>query len=234
MGLAARDGYPDLVSPRVARDISAIRVDIRSGGIGRGLAEEGGGPLRGGLTLMNRFEAVVTDPDVPFEIAMRIGAHDGWLVCEAITVSEKDQGTPLSAAALRSLALSLYMQRIREELGAYLGGGLVTKEIGRTENTVRYELPITPADWDDFAQVRRAVHASKITTQMAADAYLAALASPDPSQNQRPTAAAAEKLGASRGHISRLLSQARREGIQGLGPQRPPRAKKGAGDREDS
>lgn len=92
-----------------------------------------------------------------------------------------------------------------------------------------HDLPVMPDEWEsfDFAQVRRAVHATKITTQMAADAYLAALASPDPGQNQRPTAAAAEKLGASRGHISRLLSQARREGIEGLGPQRPPRRKEG-------
>ena len=229
MGLAARDGYADLVSPRVARDISAIEVEIKSGNIGRGLPEEGGGPLRGGLTLMNRFEAVIHDPDVPFGITMRVGAYDGWMVCEAITVSEKDEGTPVSAAVLRSLALSLYMQRIREELGRYRGGGLLWKEAGRTEHTVGYDLPVMPGEWEslDFAQVRRAVHTTKITTQMAADAYLAALASPDRAQNQRPTAAAAEKLGASRGHISRLLSQARREGIAGLGPQRPPRGKKG-------
>lgn len=227
MGSPAHGSYADLVSPRVARDVSAIKVEIRSDGIGRGLPEEGGGPLRGGLTLMNRFEAVITDPDVPYAITMRVGAHDGWMVCEAITVSRRDEAAPLSAAALRSLALSLYMQRIREELGAYLGGGLLAKEAGRTDRTVAYDFPVVPDEWEsfDFAQVRRAVNTSKITTRMAADAYLAALASPDPAQNQRPTAAAAEKLGASRGHISRLLSQARREGIEGLGPQRAPRRK---------
>ena len=172
MGLAARGGYADLVSPRVARDVSAIEVEIRSSGIGRGLPEEGGGPLRGGLVLAGRFDAVIVDPDVPFEIIMRVGAHDGWLVCEAITVSETTQDTPLNAAALRSLALSLYMQRTREELGKYPVGGLLLKEKGRTENTVSYELPVVPGDWEtfDLAQVRRAVHASKITTQMAADA----------------------------------------------------------------
>lgn len=200
--------------------------------MGSGRADQGGGPLRGGLTLMNRFSAVISDPEVPYDITMTVGARDGWLVCEAVTVSGAPDGPPVSGASMRSLALSLYMQRIREELGQALGGGLIQREAGRTEHTVTWDLPVDAADWDalDFAQMRRAVHATKITTQMAADAYLAALASPDPEQNRRPTAAAAEKLGASRGHISRLLTQARREGLPGLGPSRAPRAGKGSGD----
>ena len=114
----------------------------------------------------------------------------------------------------------------------YLGGGLLTEGSRGARSTPL--ATTSPSSWGtgtpfDLAQVRRAVHATKITTQMAADAYLAALASPDPGQNQRPTAAAAEKLGASRGHISRLLSQARREGIEGLGPQRAATAQGGEG-----
>ena len=222
------------MSPRVVRDVAAIEVLIDPHGagvpaIGSGRADQGGGPLRGGLTLMNRFKAVINDPEVPYEISMTVGAHDGWLAVETVTVSGTTDGPAVSGAAMRSLALSLYMQRIREELGK--GSLLLARLAGRTERTVSFDFPLFLAAEDrerlDFAQMRRAVHATKITTQMAAEAYLAALASPDPGQNRRPTAAAAEKLGASRGHISRLLTQARREGLPGLGPSRPPRGNKG-------
>ena len=174
---------------------------------------------------MNRFAAAIADPDVPYEITMTVAARDGWLACESVTVAGRPDGPAVGAASLRSLALSLYMQRIREELAEYRGGGLILKETGRTDRTVSYDLPVIAEDWDtfDFAQMRRAVHSTKITAEMAAGAYLEALASPDPEKNRRPTAAAAEKLGASRGHISRLLTQARRDGIEGLGPQRPTR-----------
>ena len=73
--------------------------------------------------------------------------------------------------------------------------------------------------------MRRAVRQARITPEIAAAAYREALASLDPEQNRRPTAAAAEKLGVSRGYISGLLSQARKQGIPGLGEGRPTRRK---------
>lgn len=217
--------YAAKMSPRLTRDTSAVGVVIHLGGrLGRGTEEEGGGALQGGLTLMNRFKAVISDPEVPYEITMTVGARDGWLACESLTLAVKDGGPAVTGAALRGVTLALYMQRIRQELGEAGGGGIINKLVDRTEAVVVFEPPdVEELEGLDFAQIRRAVKAAKITPEMAAGAYREAQASPDPSKNRRPTAAAAERLGISRGHASRLLTEARRKGIPGIGPTRPPR-----------
>jgi len=217
--------YAAEMSPRLTRDADAVQVVIHPGGrLGRGTEAEGGGPLRGGLTLMNRFRAVISDPEVPCEITLTVGARDGWLACESVTLAAKDGGPAVTGAALRGITLALYMQRVRQELGEAGGGGIINKLVDRTETVVVYEPPdLQELDGLDFAQIRRAVKAAKITPEMVASAYREAQASPDPGKNRRPTAAAAERLGISRGHASRLLTEARRKGLPGLGPTRPPR-----------
>jgi hypothetical protein len=217
------------VVPRITRDVAAIDVDIDPHGaqppgpkvMGRGTPEEGGGLLRGGLELKNRFTATINDPEVPFGIVLTVAAVNGWLAAESVTVSRRADGPPVNAESLRALALSLYMGRVREALQHHVGGGLLMKEATRTEEAVSHELPLVPADWDGFAEMRRAVRQARITPEIAAAAYREALESLDPDQSRRPTAAAAEKLGVSRGYISGLLSQARQQGIEGLGPGRP-------------
>lgn len=231
--LAVANAYAWRV-PRITRDVAAIGVDIDPHGaqapgqkvMGRGTSEEGGGLLRGGLRLMNRFTASIDDPEVPFDIVVTVAAIDGWLAAEAVTVSKRPDGPAVTAADMRMVALSLYMQRVRQELQKHLGGGLLWKESGRGDGYAAYDLPVASApELNELAQMRRAVRQAKVTPQVAAEAYVAALASPDPEQNQRPVAAAAEKLGVSRGHVSRLISEARQQGIEGLGPGRPSRRK---------
>ena len=232
MTVARRRPYASGMSPRVNRDVRAIEVvEISADALGRGLEQEGGGQLQGGLVLMNRFTAQIADPEVPYAITMTIAARDGRLACESITVAAMPSGPAVGSGPIRGIALSIYLQRIRQELGDAWGGGLITKPVARTEHAVAYQPLTTPEDWEklDYAQARRAIHTSKITPQMAATAYRDALASPDPDKNRRPTAAAADALGASRGHVSRLLTEARRLGIPGLGPSRPARAKTGEG-----
>jgi hypothetical protein len=221
-------GYAHAVSPRTARDQAAISVVIHPGNLGSGKPEQGGGQLAGGLTLMNRFLADIEDPAVPYLIKLTVAARAGWLACESVTITERPGGPAVTAMALRSMTLSLYIQRVREELGEYGGAFLITKEAARTANTISFEPP-SDSEWDalDFAQRRRS---AQLTTELVAACYREALASPDPEQNRRPTAAVAERLNASRGHISRLLTQARREGLPGLGPTRAPRGK-GATDK---
>jgi hypothetical protein len=224
--------YAAWVSPRTARDSGAINVVIHPGNLGSGRPEQGGGKLRGGLVLMNRFKVDIEDPAVPYDIHLTVGARDGWLACEVVTIGTKEGGPAVTSLAIRNVALGVYVQRIREELQLYMGALLLMVEAGRAEGVVHYEPPMHPEDWDSFdvAQLRRAARAATLTPEMAAEAYREALASPDPAQNKRPTAAAAEKLGVSRGHVSRLVTQARREGSPGLGPTRAPRGK-GAKDR---
>jgi hypothetical protein len=219
--------------PRITRDVTAIDVNIDPHGaqpegqkaLGRGTAEEGGGLLRGGLKLMNRFTADVKDPEAPFDIVVTVAAVDGWLAAESVTVSKRPDGPAVTAADMRTVALSLYLQRIRQELQKYLGGGLLWKETARGEGYVAYDLPVAGPELDRLADMRRAVRQAKITPEMAAEVYKEALASHDPEENQRPVAAAAERLGVSRGHVSRLISEARKNGIPGLGAGRPSRRK---------
>jgi hypothetical protein len=186
--------------------------------IGLGTPGEGGGPLNGGLKLMNRFAAHITDPAVPYQIRLIMAARDGWLECESAQMTALPGGAPVTAMAIRAMTLSLYVSRIREEMGSHGGSFLVGREVRRTEHAVTHS-PASPDQWDalDYAQRRRA---ATLTTELVAAAYREALISPDPEQRRRPTAAVAERLHASRGHISRLLTAARREGLPGLGPAR--------------
>ena len=179
--------------PRITRDVAAIGVDIDPHGaqppdrkvMGGGTSEEGGGLLRGGLKLANRFTASIRDPEVPFEVVVTVAAVDGWLAAESVTVSKRPDGPAVNAEGLRAVALSLYMARIREEMENYAGGGLLWKETSRGDGHVAYDLPVMSEDWG-FAQMRRAVRAAKITPEMAAEAYLDALSAPDPEQNGGP------------------------------------------------
>ncbi|HMH92222.1 MAG TPA: hypothetical protein VK586_14195, partial [Streptosporangiaceae bacterium] len=158
---------------------------------------------------------------------------DGALACESVTISEKPGGPPVTSLTLRSALISLYLQRIRDTLGSHHGGDLVVRETYRDDSAgrINYAGPM-PDEWRDFdiAQVRKA---TRLTPELAAAAYREALASADPDVRQAPTAATAKKLGASRGHVSRLLTQARRDGIEGLGPGRPAR-RRDSGDQDEA
>lgn len=177
--------------------MSAVKVTIRPFDLGSGRSEDGGGPLQGGLHLMNRFTADVRDPSLPYLVTMTIRARDGWLTPESIIISEQPNGPTISAGRLRAVTIDGYVSRIRQELEA-LGGGPI---IGRNRQHVH-----------TVSAVRRST--GKVTAQQAADAYRDALV--NPATMRRATAAVGDTLGISRGYASRLLSEARKEGL--LGP----------------
>lgn len=212
--------------PRLVRDPSAIKVSFPPGqALGAGRPEEGGGQLRGGMTLANRVTAEIEDPALPdYAITVTVAARDGFIVAESITIAERPGGPLLASAAVRQTGLSLYVQRIREEIPRQ-APLFVLREVSRSEHAVTFTWPVGEGgeDWDAFAQIRRA---TRLTPEIAAEAYLEALASPDPEKNRKPTQAAAEKLGISRGHAGRLITEARKKGVPGLGPGRPARRKR--------
>ncbi len=210
----------DQFVPRLVRDPSAIKVTFPQQTIGNGSPELGGGPLRGGVELANRVIANIEDPALPYAITVTVAARDGFIVAESMTIAERPGGPPLASAAVRQTGLSLYVQRIREELPRV--PGFLIEVQSRTDHTVSFGFPPVQADWDAFAEMRRA---TRLTPEIAADAYLEALASPDPEKNRKPTQVAAEKLGISRGHAGRLITEARKRGVSGLGPGRPARRK---------
>lgn len=183
----------------------------------------GGGPLRSGVTLRHRLTADIEDPALPdYAITVTVNARDGFIVAESITVAERPDGPPLASAAVRQTGLSLYVQRIREEIPRQVPL-ILMREKRRSEHAVVYTFAAAEEDWDSFAQLRRA---TRLTPELAAEAYLEALESPDPDKNRKPTQAAAAKLGISRGHAGRLITEARKKGVPGLGPGRPATRKK--------
>lgn len=205
---------------RPSRDISAIEVridpnDPKTGGLGSGRPEEGGGPLHGGLHLQNRFKAAIRDPAVPYSIAMTLRARDGRLACEEISLQELETDSPpVTGVGLRSVVIDSYVTRVREALGE-VGGALLIAKREQGKHGVASG-PVSPDTWEEFdGAQRRSQRPEKITTQVVVDYYQDALASPDPELNRRPTQAVADRLGISRGHASKLLTQARREGLLG-------------------
>lgn len=210
------------MSPRPPRrDLSLIQVDIDpndpdTGGLGSGRTSEGGGPLQGGLHLQNRFRVVVQDPAVPYIIKMTLRARDGRLACEEIALRESGaEGPAVTGAGLRSVVIDSYLIRVREELGG-VGGALLIAKRETEGGTTAISGPVSQGEWRDFEEAQALTEQrGKITAETVADLYRDALASPDPSLNRRPTQAVADRLGISRGHASKLLTQARRDGLLG-------------------
>ena len=200
-----------------------IKVRIQSCDIGSGRPEQGGGQLRGGLVLMNRFTAGITDPAVPYDLTMTVCAHDGVLACESFTVTRRERGPVVTTTGTRTPVIDSYLLRARQELERAYDGVLLFHPGPVTATTVSFDPP-SPAQVDAFEHAQRNRPGTLTTAQVAA-AYRTALRSGDPGISRRPTAAAAGRLGYSRGHISRMLSQARREGLPGLGGTRPSRRK---------
>jgi hypothetical protein len=180
-----------------------------NGTAGTGGPGSGGGMLHGGLKLLGQLTVDVADPAVPYDIRMVVVARDGWLACDSVTVASRGDGPPVTGAAMRVPKLAAYLSQARDELGGQLGAGLIVHVNRVTEHATSYGFA-SPADWDrlDFAQRRRA---AQLTPELVAACYREALA--DPEQSRRPTAAVAERLHASRGHISRVLTAARRQGL---------------------
>lgn len=192
--------------------------------VGRGWPEDGGGPLRGGLVLMNRFTVDIDDPAVPYDVEMTVCALDEMLACEYIGMTRREDGPAVTSTSVRLLAVDSYLIRARQELERYVRSGalLLLKVVSQTPAATGYEPP-DDAEVTTFREGQR--RRERLTTIQVAEAYQEALRSDDPAKNRRPTEAAAEALGYSRGHISRMLTQARRDGMRGLGPMRPPRTR---------
>jgi hypothetical protein len=214
-----------VVSPRSSRETSAITVEIRADGIGSGLPEQGGGPLRGGLTLTNRFQAGITDPAVPYNLAMTVGAHNGALACESFTITKRPGSPTVTSTEIRRVTVDAYLSRIRQELAVYLGGGLIVQNWQQKGRTISFEGFPSPERLAALEDGQRRWRTSLTTADVAAK-YREALRSEDPEASRRPTEWVAEQFGYSRGHISRMLTQARREGEPGIGELRPLRNKK--------
>lgn len=178
---------------------------------------QGGGPVWGGLQLLHRFTAEIDDPELPFRLTMTVGARDRRLVVEQVTIAQRDGGQAVTSAGLRLVRVDAYLAAVRQNLGTYGGAFLLAQVRDRTESAVSWGLPSKEA-LERFEDGQRGSLTHQELLALAAHHYQEALASSDPKEFRKPTEAVAKRLHCTRGHASRLLSEARRTKPPLLGP----------------
>jgi len=187
---------------------------------GSGTSEEGGGPLDGGLLLVNRMTVSIDDPAVPYDIDLTVAAVGGALAAEAVTLRRRADGPAVTGTALRGLVVDTYISRVREDLGQVAGGFLLTR-VTASGKGVRTRRGASTADVEAFDAAQRR-DGPPLTPALVAAYYREALASDDDKVRRAPTAAVGRWLLVHRGHAARMVGRARAEGH--LGPARPGRA----------
>lgn len=174
-------------------------------------AENGGGYLAGGMLLASRFEVDVADPAVPYDVRMTVFAHRGHLSCEQLVVCYRDGGPTVTGTGVRQAVIDTYLARVREELGSADGALLLFRPSVDEQGRRVYGVTQDVEQWDTFEAGQRRERPAEL--REVADLYRAALSSADPNENRAPVATVARRLRVHRGHASRLVSRARKEGL---------------------
>ena len=191
-----------------------VRITIASPALGSGKPSQGGGPLEGGLLLLNGFEALIDDPSISFLVTLDVLALGGRLAASAVTVRRRAEGGPVTGSALRAVTVERYLQQTRDRL-AKSSPPLVGK-VRESQAGWRRWSPPSKAEWADFADGQRRRRRPEETLPAVAAAYREALASDDWEIRRAPTAEVGRRLNFSRGHAARLVSKSRKAGL--LGP----------------
>ena len=169
------------------------------------------GWLEGGLFLVWPFTYDVTDSELPYDLTLRVWTHEGRLACEDIEVTQRRGGPPVTTDGLRSATIEAYLDEIRKAMfNAEDFSFTVLKSPPKGSRLLQSP---TAEEWvalDRFQRPRRPT--DELLPHIAA-AYREALRSSDPQVAKAPTAAVAQQLHYSRGHASRLVSEARKAGL---------------------
>ena len=179
--------------------------------------------LEGGWSLESPFRARVTDSAVPVSIVLDVEAAGGRLVARAVRVERRKPSGVVDGSTLRALPIEQYLSHALNAATRFnpaVGIPLVRPEVDRTDTTVTTSLMGTRRQIEQLAEGQARRRPGREAMERVVAAYKEALA--DPRTHHRPTAAVAEKLHFSHGHVSRLLTQARKEQL--LGRARPGRA----------
>ena len=155
--------------------------------------------VAGGVFLpYSEITARVTWGDFVLELTVRIVNRKP--VCDVLKISARDGGPRVTAAALREIPLAAVQDRMLEGLG-------FPYRVIKGENV---EIPT-----NSMIEARAKKESRTIVLPRIVEAYRDAIARGSTS----PTLDVATQLHYARGYVSRMLSEARREGL--LGPARP-------------
>ena len=120
---------------------------------------------------------------------------------------------------LRAVTVRSYLAEIRRHLASSAGGLVILRLAEQFADSFALE-PLSEEDAAALEARHRRPQAE--TLPRVAAAYRRALASDEEGEREAPTQFVADQLGYSRGHASRLVSDARKQGL--LGPTSPGRA----------
>lgn len=185
-----------------------------------------GGPFQrveGGWVLERPFRVHVQDSAVPsLIIVLDIEASGGRLLARSVYIERRKAPGRVDGTALRQLPIEQYLSHaLKAAMGPPTAGGLplVRPVVMQTATSVTTRLTGTVENFESLnaGQTRR--RPGREAMERVVAAYKEALADPDTSRS--PTETARKKTGYTHGHVSRLLTQARKEGL--LGPARPGR-----------
>ena len=211
------------MATREARDASRIRFSHFD--LLEPATQAGREPLDGGLVMDQDLAVRVDDPKQPHVIELVIVPWEGRLEAGRVTVTRRnDASPPVDHKALRFPLASYVAGAVAEYLRRPTSDPdelMLTARIGRGRGgrpTFFHALghdDQEPAA-SGLSQMQGRRRGKRATLVLAAELYLEALG--DPLHRRAPTQYVADKAHWSRGHASRLLTEARRANL--LGPAR--------------
>lgn len=196
-----------------------------------------GGPFQrveGGWILECPFRAAVTDSAVPnVIIELDVEAAAGRLIARSIHIERRKFPGRIDGSTLRALPIEQYLSyalTAAMKFNKASGVPLVRPFLSATATAITTSLVGNAKDVERLVQGQVRRRPGREAMERVVDAYKEALA--DPANRHRPTAEARDKTGYSFGHVSKLVSQARKEGL--LGPARAGRAGEVVKDRRST
>jgi hypothetical protein len=170
-----------------------------------------GKPLQGDFQLNQEFTAEVVDPRIPYVIKITVGAFEGRLIAESVEIGRQPNGPPVTGTALRSIPVETYLVEIRRRAARGHAGLILPRVV--EEGSVSWRLGATVEEAARLESAHSKRRSTDETLRSVVNTYRAALADPDLAR--RPTEATAEQLGYTRGHVSKVLTNARKLGLLG-------------------
>jgi hypothetical protein len=224
------------VSPRrPKRDLSKVEVRILSQEEAR--QEENYPEIGGGLvTRYTGFVAKFRDPGLPYTLTIKAGVYKGAAHCTGLYIEADSGAPPITGTLLRDLPIKGYLDRALLNLTPMMpttwdailrgwGSEMEPAAFARLQESLNqihavdhlsgvelYDLVTA----DEAADARRRQRPRSELLPIVVNEYRRALSNPQ--TRRRATQTVADKLGYERGHITRLLTEARKLGL--LGPAR--------------
>lgn len=179
-------------------------------------------PLQGGWVLQCPLRAVVTDSKLPgYEIELEVEADEGQLVARQVVVRRGAGSAPVSGSTLRQLRVAEQIAHVLKAATELYDGDAppIRPRVDSGPGWVTTRLAGSATEQERLRRAQTGRRASDQVMQEIVAAYREAQG--DLLTSHHPTKAVAERLNYSKGHVSRVLSEARKAGL--LGPARPGR-----------